>query len=38
MQRTMSSAGALKGKIDGEAIKQMLYEARRMGSREVPDP
>ena len=38
MQRTMSSAGAWKGKIDGEAMKRTIYEARRLGSREVPDP
>ena len=38
MQRAMSSAGAWKGKIDGEAMKRTIYEARRMGSREVPDP
>ena len=31
------SAGGWKGKVDGEAMKQMLYEARRLGSREVPD-
>ena len=38
MQRTMSSAGAWKGRIDGEAMKRTIYEARRLGSREVPDP
>ena len=38
MQRMMSSAGAWKGKIDGEAMKRTIYEARRLGSREVPDP
>ena len=37
MKRTMSSAGALKGKIDGEELKRTLYEARRTGSREMPD-
>ena len=31
------SAGAWKGKIDGEALKQMIYEARRAGSREMRD-
>ena len=36
-KRMMAYAGGLKGKIDGEAIKRMLYEARRLGSREVPD-
>ena len=36
-KRMMVSAGGLKGKIDGEAIKRMLYEARRLGSREIPD-
>ena len=35
---TLSTAGAWKGRIDGEAMKQMLYEARRMGSREIPNP
>ena len=34
---TRSTAGAWKGWIDGEAMKQMLYEARRLGSREIPD-
>lgn len=37
-KRTMSTAGSLKGKIDGEAIKQMIYAARRRGSQEIPDP
>lgn len=34
--RMMSTAGAWKGKIDGEAVKRRLYEARRTGSRETP--
>ena len=34
--RMMSTAGAWKGKIDGEAVKRILYEARRTGSRETP--
>ena len=38
MKRTMSSAGAWKGKVDGEELKRMIYEARRLGSRETPDP
>ena len=32
------SAGAWKGNVDGEALKQMIYEARRTGSREAPVP
>ena len=32
-----ATAGAWKGKVDGEALKKMLYEARRTGSREMPD-
>lgn len=38
MKRAMSVAGAWKGKIDGEAMKRMIYEARRTGSREAPEP
>ena len=38
MERTISAAGSLKGKIDGEAMKRMIYEARRTGSRETPEP
>ena len=38
IKRTMSAAGSLKGKIDGEAIKQMISEARQKGSRETPEP
>ena len=38
IKRTMSAAGSLKGKIDGEAMKRMIYEARRTGSRETPEP
>ena len=37
-KRTMSTAGAWKGNVDGEALKRMIYEARRAGSREMPDP
>ena len=33
-----ATAGAWKGQVDGEALKKMLYEARRTGSREMPDP
>ena len=33
-----STAGAWKGRIDGEAMKETLYEARRLGSREIPEP
>ena len=32
------TAGAWKGNVDGEALKLMLYEARRTGSREAPVP
>ena len=32
------SAGAWQGNIDGEALKRMIYEARRTGSRETPVP
>ena len=38
IKRTMSAAGSLKGKIDGEAMKRMIYEARRTGSQETPEP
>ena len=38
IKRTMSAAGSLKGKIEGEAIKQMIYGARHRGSRETPEP
>ena len=38
IKRTMSAAGSLKGKIDGEAMKQMIYGARHSGSRETPEP
>ena len=38
IKRTMSAAGSLKGKIDGEAMKQMIYGARHRGSRETPEP
>ena len=38
IKRTMSAAGSLRGKIDGEAIKQMIYEARQKGSRDTPEP
>ena len=37
-KRMMSTAGAWIGKIDGETLKRTLYEARRAGSRETPDP
>ena len=37
-KRMMSAAGAWKGKIDGEALKRSLDDARRTGSRETPDP
>ena len=37
-KRMMSTAGAWKDKIDGEAMKQTLYEAREMGSLETPVP
>lgn len=33
MELAKAAAGAWKGKIDGEALKQELYEARRTGSR-----
>ena len=38
INRTMSAAGSLKGKIDGEAMKQMIYGARHRGSQETPEP
>ncbi len=38
IRRTMSAAGSLRGKIDGEAIKQMISDARQKGSRDTPEP
>lgn len=32
-----SVAGAWKGKVDGEALKEGIYDARRIGSRLPPD-
>ena len=37
LKRTMSSATAWKGKIDGEKLKREIYEARRVGSRPPPN-
>ena len=37
MKLARSVAGAWKGKIDGDLLKQELYEARRAGSRLPPD-
>jgi predicted DNA-binding antitoxin AbrB/MazE fold protein len=38
IKRTMSTAGAWKGRIDGEKLKREIYESRRAGSRLEPDP
>ena len=37
-KRTKPAAGAWQGIIPGEEVKQMLYEARRTGSRAEPAP
>ncbi len=33
-----SLVGAWKGRVDGEAMKRQICEARRVGSREEPVP
>lgn len=37
LERLKSAAGAWKGKVDVEALKKEIYEARRLGSRLPPD-
>ena len=37
-KRMISTAGSWKGKVDGEAMKRTLYEARETGSLETPVP
>ena len=37
LKRTKSAAGAWRGNIDGEVLKQTLYEARRTGSQAEPE-
>ena len=37
-ERLRSLVGAWKGRVDGEAMKKQIYEARRIGSREESGP
>ena len=37
IQRAKSAAGGWKGLVDGDKLKQEIYEARRAGSRQEPD-
>ena len=38
IKRAKSAAGGWKGLVDGEKLKKEIYEARRVGSRQEPDP